>query len=107
MKGVVVLIGMFFWDLLLSSLAVARVILSPRAETRPRVVVVPIRARSDAGVTLLANYITLTPGTLTVDVSPDRSALLIHDLFAGAGGDGTRAAIRDEIEPRVLRVTGR
>lgn len=103
-------VALFFhllWDLLVSSIAVARAVLAPRIQLRPRFVAVPIAARSDAGVTLVANYITLTPGTLTVDVSPDRSTLLIHDLLAGDSGDGTRAAIRDGIEPRVLRVTGR
>ena len=97
---------MFLRDLLVSSIAVARAVLSPRDITAPRFVTVPSRARSDLGVTLVANDITLTPGTLTVDVSADRSTLLIHDLLAGDDGEGTRAGIRDEIEPRVLRVTG-
>ena len=84
----------FLWDLTLSSIAVARAVLSPRKLARPRLVIVPITARSDAGITLIANYITLTPGTLTVDVSPDRGTLLIHDLFAGDSGDATRAGIQ-------------
>ena len=37
-------------------------------------------ARSNLEITMVANYITLTPGTLTVDVSPDRSTLLVHAL---------------------------
>ncbi len=101
------LAGWFLWDLARSSVAVARAVLSPRDETRPRFVLVPLRATSDVGITLVANYITLTPGTLTVDIGPDRDCLLIHDLLAGDSGDGTRAGIQGEIEPRVLRVTGR
>lgn len=101
------LAGWFLLDLARSSVAVARVVLSPRAAARPRFVLVPLRARSDAAITLVANYITLTPGTLTLDVAPDRGALLVHDLTGGDSGEATRAAIRDEIEPRVLRVTGR
>ena len=54
---------------------------------------------------MVANYITLTPGTLTVDVSPDRSTLLVHSLLAGETGDDVRADIQDGIEPRVTRVT--
>ena len=42
-------------------------------------------------ITLVANYITLTPGTLTVDVSPDRSTLLVHSLLSG---DERGAAVR-------------
>ena len=52
---------------------------------------------------MVANYITLTPGTLTVDVSPDRRTLLVHSLLAGDSSDGVRADIRDGIEPRVLQ----
>ena len=62
-------------------------------------------ARTDLEITMVANYITLTPGTLTVDVSPDRSTLLVHSLLAGETGDDVRADIRDGIEPRVTRVT--
>ncbi len=62
-------------------------------------------ARSDLEVTLVANYITLTPGTLTVDVSPDRRTLLIHSLLAGDSGDGVRADVQSAIEPRVLKAT--
>ena len=43
---------------------------------------------------MVANYITLTPGTLTVDVSPDRRTLLVHSLLAGDGGDAVRADIQ-------------
>ncbi|MER2508961.1 Na+/H+ antiporter subunit E [Amaricoccus sp.] len=101
------LAGWFLWDLARSSVAVARAVLAPRDATRPRFVLVPLRTTSDAGITLVANYITLTPGTLTVDVGPGRDCLLVHDLLAGDSGDGTRAGIQNEIEPRVLRVTGR
>jgi len=99
------LFAYFLWDLLVSSLLVARAVLSPRDITRPRMVTIPLNVRSDAGITMVANFITLTPGTLTVDVSPDRSTLLVHDLLAGASSDGTRESVREGIESRVLKVT--
>ena len=78
----------------------------PAAPAQPRFVTVPLaEARSDLEITMVANYITLTPGTLTVDVSPDRSTLLVHALLAGETGDDVRADIREGIEPRVVRVT--
>ncbi|HMQ94306.1 MAG TPA: Na+/H+ antiporter subunit E [Amaricoccus sp.] len=95
----------FLWDLLVSSLLVARAVLSPRDITKPRLVTIPLNVKSDAGITMVANFITLTPGTLTVDVSDDRSTLLVHDLLAGDSGDGTRQAVREGIESRVLKVT--
>ena len=95
----------FLWDLLVSSLLVARAVLSPKDITKPRLVTIPLNVKSDAGITMVANFITLTPGTLTVDVSNDRSTLLVHDLLAGVSGDGTRESVRTGIESRVLKVT--
>jgi multicomponent Na+:H+ antiporter subunit E len=96
---------MFLWDLLLSSIQVARAVLSPGDITRPRLLTVPLRVESDLQITLVANFITLTPGTLTVDVSPDRKRLLVHDLFAGESSEATRQSVRDGLEARVLKVT--
>ncbi|MBP7242290.1 Na+/H+ antiporter subunit E [Amaricoccus sp.] len=93
----------FLRDLVLSSVQVARAVVAPGDITRPRFVVVPLRAQTDLEIAGVANYITLTPGTLTVDVSADRSCLLVHDIFAGQSGDGTRAGVTDGIEARVLR----
>jgi multicomponent Na+:H+ antiporter subunit E len=95
----------FLWDLLTSSIQVARAVISPRDITRPRLVIVPLEARSAVEVTLVANFISLTPGTLSVDVGEDGRTLLVHDLFAGDSGDGTRADVRDGIEARVIKVT--
>ncbi len=95
----------FLRDLVVSSIQVARAVISPGDITRPRFVTVPLRVTSDLEITLVANFITLTPGTLTVDVSADRSTLLVHDLFAGESSAGTREAVRDGIEARVLKAT--
>lgn len=100
------LFTLFLVDLLVSSVQVARAALSPGDAVCCRFVTVPLKAaRSDLEITLIANYITLTPGTLTIDVSVDRSTLLIHSLLAGDSGDGVRADVQDAIEPRVLRAT--
>jgi multicomponent Na+:H+ antiporter subunit E len=96
----------FFYDLVVSSLQVAKAVLSPRDIVRPRFVIVPLKAaRTDLEITMVANYITLTPGTLTVDVGPDRRTLLIHSLLAGDSGDGVRADVQGSIEPRVIKAT--
>lgn len=97
---------LFLWDLVVSSIQVAQAVLSPRDLTRPRFVHVPLTgAETDLEIMLIANHITLTPGTLTVDVSSDRRSLLIHSLLAGESGDPVRADVRDAIEPRVLKAT--
>lgn len=95
----------FLWDLWNSSMQVAVAVLSPTDRTRPRLLTVPLTARSDLEIMLVANFISLTPGTLSVDVSEDRKTLLIHDLFAGDSSEGTREDVRTGIETRVLQVT--
>jgi len=95
----------FLWDLLTSSIQVALAVLLPGERTNPRLVSVPLKARSDLEITLVANFISLTPGTLSVDVNEDRDALLVHDLFAGDSSEETRSGVRDGIEARVLRAT--
>ncbi len=100
-----VMASAFMRDLVVSSIQVARTVLAPRDAAEPRFVTVPlVTARSDLEITAIANYITLTPGTMTIDVSPDRSTLLVHSLLAGESGDAVRADI-GEIERRVTRVT--
>ncbi len=96
----------FFYDLMVSSVQVARTVILGQRAAEPRFVVVPLaRASSELEITMVANYITLTPGTLTVDVSRDRKKLLVHSLLSGDSGDGVRADVNDAIETRVLRVT--
>ncbi len=103
---VIKLVFTFARDLTVSSFQVAKTVLAPRDTSSPRFVVVPLRyAETDLEVTMVANYITLTPGTLTVDVSPDRSTLLVHALTAEGSGDALRADIQDGIERRVTQVT--
>ncbi|MBB5220988.1 multisubunit Na+/H+ antiporter MnhE subunit [Amaricoccus macauensis] len=90
----------FLRDLTLSSVAVARAVVDPR-RAAPGFVTVPLTlARTDVEITLVANYITLTPGTLTVDVSADRRTLLVHALEADEAG------IRADIAAIEVRVTG-
>lgn len=68
------------WDILLANLNVARLVLGPLVRLRPAFVKVPLSLRDPLAITILANIITLTPGTLTAGVSPDRRHLLIHAL---------------------------
>jgi multicomponent Na+:H+ antiporter subunit E len=76
------LIGLFIWELIAGGLQVARLVLTPnlRDSLHPAIIGYPLRVSSDAEITLLANLITLTPGTLSVDVSPDRRLLYVHVL---------------------------
>ena len=70
----------FLKELVVANLTVASIVLSPSMPINPRVVEVPLRVRSDAAVTTIANSITLTPGTLTMDHDRETNALYVHSI---------------------------
>ena len=74
------LIALFVKELILSALKVAWLAVQPRINIRPAIIAYPLTVTTDAQITLLANMITLTPGTLSVDVSEDRRTLFIHAI---------------------------
>eukprot|EP00873_Tetraselmis_striata_P032667 jgi/Tetstr1/452931/TSEL_039967.t1 len=67
----------------------------------PGIIAYPLTVTSDAQITLLANLITLTPGTLSVDVSDDRTTLYIHVLEMNDRED-VIASIKNGLPDRVL-----
>lgn len=97
------LFAYFFWELVVSNVRVAIEVLSPRYRMKPGIVGVRLDARTDLEITLLANLITLTPGTMSVDVSEDRSTLYIHGLYL-EDRDAFERSIKEGFERRVLEV---
>ncbi len=85
LRRVVSLAVLFLYELVVSAVRVALVVVRPDMSkaVRPAIVAVPLTVKSDAEITLLANLITLTPGTLSVDVSADKSVLYVHALSMG------------------------
>lgn len=71
----------FSWQLLRANLKVAYEVLSPGFSMQAAIVRVPTRCRSDLEVTLLANAITLTPGTMSLEIEPDTRAIHVHALY--------------------------
>jgi len=71
---------LFVWELLTANVDVARRVLLPSMPIDPAVIELPLRVESDAAITTIANSITLTPGTLTMDYDADRHALYIHAI---------------------------
>ena len=93
---------LFLWDLLISSLQVARAALTPGDSVSPRFVTVPLdAARSNLEITLVANYITLTPGTITVEA--DAGEFLVH----GITRDSAEGVIDSDMDRRCTALEGR
>lgn len=68
------------WDILIANLVLAKRILGPTQQLKPAFMVLPLALEQDFAITLLASTISLTPGTVSADLSVDRQALLIHVL---------------------------
>jgi multicomponent K+:H+ antiporter subunit E len=73
-------IAVLLWDIILANLTVARLILGPTARLRPAFIRLPLELRNEFAIVVLANTLSLTPGTVSSDLSPDRRILLIHFL---------------------------
>lgn len=83
------------WDILLANCVLAVRILGPNKKLRPAFMEVPLDVKEDFTITILASTISLTPGTVSADLSTDGSKLLIHALHV----DDIDAAI-NEIKQR-------
>lgn len=105
LRRIVSLLLLFLWELMVSAVRVAVIVLRPnlRASLRPAIIAFPLTVKSDAEITLLANMITLTPGTLSVDVADDRSALYVHVLHL-TNRDRLIADIANGFERKVREV---
>ena len=90
-------------ELVLSNLRVAHDVLTPAVYRRPGIIAVPLDAQTDIEIALLANLVTLTPGTLSIDVSSDRRTLYIHAMFVD-DVEQVRREIKDGLEKRVLEL---
>ncbi len=101
LRSQIALGGFFLVELVVSSLRVGWDVIRPRSRARPGIIAVPLDARSDAQITVLANLISLTPGSLSLDVSPDRRTLYVHLMFVGSV-QAERDAIKGDFERRVM-----
>ena len=92
------------WDIVVANFLVAWVILTRRnRDIRSRWLVVPLELRSPEAITVLAGTISLTPGTVSSDVSADGRALLVHALDV-ADPEAEIARMKQRYETRLLKV---
>ena len=101
---VLLLIGYFIKELFVSNLQVLWDVITPKHISRPGIIGIPLDAETNLEIMLVANLISLTPGTLTVDVSDDKKILYVHVMFL-EDLEGTRKSIKEGLEKRVLEVT--
>ena len=95
-------VGFYVWELIKANARVAYDVVTPEWGMRPGTIGVPLAARTDGEITVVANLISLTPGTLSLDVSTDRRVLYIHAMYI----ESEEALLEEvkELERRVLEV---
>ncbi|AXS39924.1 Na+/H+ antiporter subunit E [Breoghania sp. L-A4] len=99
---VFILVWTFIYELVLSAVRVAKIVCTPDLSTlQPGIIAYPLTVDRDFEITLLANLITLTPGTLTVDVSEDRKVLYVHCIDV-PDPEATITDIREAFERKIL-----
>ena len=98
------LTGYFLKELLVSNLRVLWDVITPRHINRPGIIGVPLSASTNLEIFVLANLISLTPGTLSIDLSEDRKTLFVHVMFL-EDVDAARNDIKNGLERRILEVT--
>lgn len=102
--ALVKLLSLFMREMILSNVEVIKQILSPKLHMRPGVFALAIDLRSDWEITLLAGLLNLTPGTLTLEVSPSRRTLYIHAMDINSV-DNVVHQIKWKFEKAIMEVT--
>lgn len=101
---ITVLLVYFISELFISSLRVAWDVLTPEQKSHPGIISLPLDVTTETQILLLSNFISLTPGTLSLDISPDRKTLYIHVMFLDDREELIRS-IKAGIEKRIIEVT--
>ncbi|HZJ97300.1 MAG TPA: Na+/H+ antiporter subunit E [Oligella sp.] len=96
-----ILISLFAWEMVKSVYDVFLNVLNPHRITQSAIIEVPLDVKSDLGVALLANMITLTPGTTTLHVSESKGFLYAHVMNYS---DSEVEGIKQGFERRILKV---
>lgn len=97
-------VAIVLWDIVKSNITVALIVLfRPASKLNPLWVTVPLDVTSPEAITVLAGTITMTPGTVTADLSADGRSLLIHCLDA-TDADAIRDDIKSRYEARLQRI---
>jgi multicomponent Na+:H+ antiporter subunit E len=103
MRRVLGLAAYFLWDLVRANLRLALDVATPRYNMKPGILAVPLDATRESEILLLAMLINLTPGSVALDVSPDRKVMYVHVMYIDTP-DAAREEIKKGFERRVLEV---
>jgi multicomponent Na+:H+ antiporter subunit E len=95
----------FFWELVKANFRLALDVATPRFSMKPGIIALPLDATEDSQILLLSMLINTTPGSVALDVSPDRKTLYVHVMYMDTP-EAARDDIKQGFERRVLGVLG-
>ncbi len=104
-QAVINLFLLFIYQLFASSIVVIQRIIKPKLDIKPGIVAFETDLERDIEVTLLAALITLTPGSVVVEISPDNKVLYIHAMDIPELSDGVFLS-KLKFEEAIRKVTG-
>ncbi|MGF1734080.1 Na+/H+ antiporter subunit E [Photobacterium satsumensis] len=104
LKAILALAVYFCYEMIVSVARVVWDVITPTHLSQPDIVYVPLDAKTDLEITLLANMVSLTPGSLSLDVTPDKKYLVLHVMFAPEH-DSVTQDIKQGLESRILEIT--
>ncbi|WP_115168719.1 Na+/H+ antiporter subunit E [Sphingobacterium spiritivorum] len=93
----------FLYEMIVANIQVAYDVITPKYFFKPGIIRYPLNARTDFEINLLATIISLTPGTLILDISDDKSALYIHVMYL-KDKDKFIAQLKNGFERRLLEI---
>lgn len=99
----VIFIFYYLKELFLSSLYVAYDIITPKDLSKPGIVEVPVNLKSDTAIIAYANLISMTPGSLTMDMSADKTKIYIHAMYLHDKDEFIRK-MKNELERRIAEI---
>ncbi len=102
--AIIKLIVLFFVELIKANIDVLKIVISPRLTNKPGIVAVETRLDTKLEITLLAALISLTPGTTSMDFSPDGKTIYVHSLHV-PDKEEMIEKIRNTFERAIMEVT--
>lgn len=93
----------FIWELLVANFRVAFDVLTPGFHMRPRVIGIPLDVETDAEIMALTYFINLTPGSVVLDISTDKSTMFVHVMYA-PDAEAMKKEIKEGGERRILKL---
>ncbi|MDR2274463.1 MAG: Na+/H+ antiporter subunit E [Sphingobacterium sp.] len=93
----------FLWEMIVANVQVAYDVITPKFFIKPAIVKYPMDAKTDLEINLLSTFISLTPGTLILDVSEDKKTLFIHVMYMKSKEQFV-STLKNNVERRLLEL---